>query len=204
MAPEWERLRGVAAGMAEWLADQARQRREEFSATQSEGIGEQANHTLHDHYAGLAESIRTSMNIGWGYGGGPQATPAYPLRSHASYSLPGGRQYSSEQELWADLQRGANADLPAIEVSVDFRQDGTDQRGIYDYIHSQRAVTALRYTTTISRRGEVLRDGPSGVIDVRDGAIGSYGKIKAAIAEIGRFIEDSGPFIRGQLKATAS
>jgi hypothetical protein len=27
---------------------------------------------------------------------------------------------------------------------------------------------------------------------------------QAAIAEIGRFIEDSGPFIRGQLKATAS
>jgi hypothetical protein len=191
--------------MAERLADQARQQLGEFSATQSEGIWEQANRTLHDHYARLAESIQTSMNIGWGHGGGPQATPAYPLRSHASYSLPGGRQFSSEQEMWADLQRGAaNAAPLAIDVSVDFRQEDTDQRGIYDYIRSQRAVTALRYTTTISRRGEVVRDGPSGVIDVRDGAIGSYGKIKAAIAEIGRFIEDSGPFIRGQLKATAS
>jgi hypothetical protein len=84
--------------MAERLADQARQQLGEFSATQSEGIWEQVNRTLHDHYAGLAESIQTSMNIGWGHGG----------------------------------------------------------------------------------------------------------KINAAIAEIGRFIEDSGPFISGQLKATAS
>jgi hypothetical protein len=68
----------------------------------------------------------------------------------------------------------------------------------------QRAVTVLRYTTTISRRGEVLREGPSGVIDVRHGAIGSYTAIKAAIAEIGRFIEDSSPFIREQLQAAAS
>ena len=154
VAREWERLLGVATGMAERLADQARQQLGEFSATQSEGIWEQVNRTLHDHYAALAESIQTSMNIGWGLGGGPQATtPAYPLRSHAT---------------------------------------------------RQRGATVLRYTSQISRQHEVLREGPSGVIDVRDGAIGSYGKIKAAIAEIGQFIEDSGPFIREQLQAAAS
>ena len=89
---------------------------------------------------------------------------------------------------------------PSVDVRVDFRQDGIDDRGLYD-ITSQRGVTVLRYTSQISRQHEVLREGPSGVIDVRYGALGSHGKIKAAIAEIGQFIEDSDPFIREQLQA---
>jgi hypothetical protein len=192
--------------MAERFADQARQRLDEFSAAQSEGIWERANRTLHDHYARLAESVESSMNIGWGLGG-PQATPACPLRSHASYRLPG-RAYPIEGEglegLLASFALGADsASPPSVEVNVDFRQDGADERSTVDYLASRRSVTALRYTVRISRRDEVLREGPTGVIEVRHGAIGSYGAIKAAIAEIGRFIEDSGPFIREQLRAAA-
>jgi hypothetical protein len=77
---------------------------------------------------------------------------------------------------------------PSVEVSVDFRKDDT----------------GVRYASCISRRETVLREGPSGVIDAPYGAIGSYGKIKPAIAEIGRFIQDSGPFIREQLQAAAN
>jgi hypothetical protein len=189
VASEWERLRDVATGMADRLADQARQAVGDFSASQARGIWDQSARTLGDHYGRLAQSLTTSMNISWGVAGGPQPPAAYPLQSRAGYSL---------------ASAPGSPFTPSVEIYVDFLQEGTDERGIHDYIMSQRSPTALRYTARIIRAGQVLSEGPTGVIDVRHGALGSYAAIRSAIGEIGRFIDGSGPLIHEQLRLAAS
>jgi hypothetical protein len=56
----------------------------------------------------------------------------------------------------------------------------------------------LRYSSSFSTDGDVLRDGPAGAIATPHGAIGSYGRIKSALAEIGEFVGNCGAMITEQ------
>lgn len=186
MPSEWERLLGVATGMVERLADQARQRIEEaltdLSTNQAEGVWRQAERDLQEHYERLRESLRP-MNVGWGHTVSG-TTPEHPLGSHASFHLPAGYVFSDDGTLVTTV---GNPDTPPVDVTVDFWQHGSQ----------------LRYTSEVSRRGSALREGPSGVIDCPSGVIGSYSAIKAAMAAIGQFIDASGPVIREHLSGLA-
>jgi hypothetical protein len=172
--------------MVERLADQARQRIEEaltdLSTNQAEGVWRQAERDLQEHYERLRESLRP-MNVGWGHTVSG-TTPEHPLGSHASFNLPAGYVFSDDGTLVTTV---GNPDTPPVDVTVDFWHHGSQ----------------LRYTSEVSRRGSALREGPSGVIDCPSGVIGSYSAIKAAMAEIGQFIDASGPVIREHLSELA-
>ena len=177
---------GVATGMVERFADQARQRIEEaltdLSANQAEGVWRQAERDLQEHYERLRESLRP-MNVGWGHTVSG-TTPEHPLGSHASFNLPAGYVFSDDGTLVTTV---GNPDAPPVDVTVDFWHYGSQ----------------LRYTSEVSRRGSALREGPAGVIDCPSGVIGSYNAIKAAMAVIGQFIDASGPVIREHLSGLA-
>src|SRR5215472_5898450 len=132
---EWERLLGVATGMVERLADQARQRIEEaltdLSANQAEGVWRQAERDLQEHYERLRESLRP-MNVGWGHTVSG-TTPEHPLGCHASFHLPAGYVVSDDGTLVTTV---GNPEVPPVDVTVDFWQRGSQ----------------LRYTSEVSRR----------------------------------------------------
>lgn len=182
VASEWERLLDVAAGMAERLADQARQRIEdaldELTAREADGVWRQAERSLRDHYERLRESL-APLNLGWGYGTSG-STPAHPLGSHASFRRPAGYLVSDDEQLVTTLE---DPGAPPVIVTVDFWQKDGE----------------LRYTSEVSRRGTVLREGPSGVIAIPNGVIAAYGPVKAVIAQVGQFVEEAGPLIRANL-----
>ncbi|HWG03069.1 MAG TPA: hypothetical protein VG164_14620 [Trebonia sp.] len=175
MASEWERVVDMATGFVQRLADQAKQRVEEFADAQAEGIWKQAEHDLRVRCEQLGDSLHLSHGSSGGYDAGDRE---HPLSSETTFRLPS-RSYASVADEAQALASGEGE----ISVTVHFHHIGTQ----------------VRYSAAITRRDVVLRAGPSGVVNAPFGVIAAYAAIKDALAEVDRFIDGSGPFIREQL-----
>lgn len=174
MPSEFEQLLNVAAGFVQRIADEARQRVEDFADAQADGVWGQVEHDLRLHCAHLGDSLRLS----YGFSGDFANRRTHPVDWEATFRRPS-RAYSSVADEAEALASGTGE----ITLSVDFHHIGTE----------------IRYSCAISRRDQVIREGPSGVIAAPLGAISAYVGIKSAISALGKFIDDSGEFIRGQL-----
>ena len=175
MPSEFEHLLNVAAGFVQRVADEARLRVEEFADAQAEGVWKQVDHDLRLHCAQAGDALHLSYSPSGGYF--PDQRD-HPVDWDATFRRPS-RAYSSVADEAEALASGTGE----VTVSVDFHHVGTE----------------IRYSSAITRRDQVIRQGPSGTIPAPYGAISGYGRIKSAIAEIGKFIDGSGPFIRDQL-----
>lgn len=174
MPSEWERLFDLAAGVVQRVADEARLRVEEFTEAQAEGVWKQVEHDLQSHGAQLGDSLHLSH----GFSGGYSADRAHPMHWEATFRKPS-RSYASVADEAQALVSGDGE----VSICVDFHQVGRQ----------------LRYSAAVTRRDQVLREGPSGDINAPYGAIGSYGKIKEAVTEVADFIDASAPLLREQL-----
>lgn len=171
---EFEQLLNVAAGFVQRVADQARLRVEEFADAQAEGVWGQVEHDLRLRCTQLGDSLHLSYSFN------PDFTDrrTHPIDWDVTFRRPS-RAYSSVADEAEALASGTGE----ISLSADFHHIGAE----------------VRYSCAITRRDQVVRQGPAGVIAAPLGAISAYGGIKSAVAKIGAFIDDSGEFIRGQL-----
>lgn len=174
MPSEFEHLLNVAAGFVQRVADQARLRVEEFADAQAEGVWGQVDHDLRLR----ATQLGDSLHLSYGFNANPAGRRTHPVDWEATFRRPS-RAYSSVADEAEALASGTGE----ITISVDFHHVGAE----------------VRYSAAITRRDQVVRQGPSGVISAPLGAISAYGGIKNAVARIGTFIDDSGEFIREQL-----
>jgi hypothetical protein len=175
VASEWDRVVDMATGFVQRLADQAKQRVEEFADGQAEGIWKQAEHDLRVRCEQLGDSLHLSHGSS---GGHAEGSREHPLTWETMFRLPS-RSYSSVAD---EAQALASGD-GEVSVKVDFHHVGTE----------------VRYSAAITRRDQVLREGASGVIKAPFGVIGAYADVKSALTRIETFIDGSGPFIREQL-----
>jgi hypothetical protein len=171
---EFEQLFNVAAGFVQRVADQARARVEEFADAQADGVWGQVEHDLRLHGTQLGDSL----HLNYSFNGDFANRRTHPVDWNATFRRPS-RAYSSVADEAEALASGTGE----ISISVDFHHIGAE----------------IRYSCVITRRDQVVRKGPSGVIPAPLGAISAYGGIKGATAKIGKFIGDSGEFIREQL-----
>ncbi len=174
MPSEFEQLLNVAAGFVQRVADQARLRVEEFADGQAEGVWSQVDHDLRLRAAQLGDS----SHLSYGFGGDFTDRRTHPVGWAVTFRRPS-RSYQSVADEAEALASGTGE----ISICADFHHVGSE----------------VRYSCAITRRDQVIRQGPSGVISAPLGAISAYGGIKNAVAKIGAFIDDSGEFIRGQL-----
>lgn len=156
------------------VADQARLRVEEFAHAQADGVWAQVEHDLRLHGTQLGDSLHLSYS----FNGDFASRRTHPVEWEATYRRPS-RAYSSVADEAEALASGTGE----VCISVNFH-----------HISSE-----IRYSSVITRRDKVVREGPTGTISAPLGAISAYGGIKSAIARIGKFIDDSGEFIREQL-----
>jgi len=75
-----------------------------------------------------------------------------------------------------------------------------DCRGPLSWPDVEHAGGTLQHGSGVGRGGHAVAEDPSGAIDAPRGVIGSYGMVKAAVRDIGAFIDGSEPVIRGQLR----
>ena len=171
---EFEHLLNVATGFVQRVADQARLRVEEFADAQTEGVWEQVEHDLRLHCTQLGDSLHLSYS----FSDDSADRRTHPIDWDATFRRPS-RAYSSVADEAEALASGTGE----ITIAVDFHHVGTQ----------------IRYSSAITRRDQVVRGGPAGAIPAPFGAISGYTRIKSAIAEIGKFIDDATPFVRDQL-----
>jgi hypothetical protein len=171
---EFEQLLNVAAGFVQRVADQARLRVEEFADAQTDGVWGQVEHDLRLHGTQLGDRLHLSYS----FNGDFSSRRTHPVDWDATFRRPS-RAYSSVADEAEALASGTGE----IGISVNFHHIGTE----------------IRYSSVITRRDQVVREGPAGAIAAPLGAISAYGGIKNATAKIGKFIDDSGEFIREQL-----
>ena len=150
---------------------------------------ERAFDDLHRHFARLAALVQAEFNVGWSSGGTADDDWDYPLHWWAEFSSSSSRpvtavgRYTVAEALSA-VSDGSASDKSEITIRADFVHD----------------AGTLRYSSGITAGSQVPVAGPAGVIDAPHGLMGCYRETKAAVRDIGLFIEGSGNVIRDHLR----
>ncbi len=183
MANGWARTLRIAVGLARARVDELRDAGENLAQDQAERFWERAHYDLRQRFSKVTESMRKDLDdFSSGSGGNGDGYSDYPLHWYGSVGRSSRRVFTS----FADMQSAPRD--PEIYLTADFRRDGD----------------VLRYNCEITLNNQqTLRQGPVGVVAIPHGVLGSYLPVKSALAEIGRFIDGSGPFLREQLRALA-
>jgi hypothetical protein len=187
----------VAADLIRGAADQALDYADSAARSQAEALWERGFNDLHSHYERLADGLPSEFCGGHSTGGhhGDQIA-GHPLSWYASFcprSRHSARSYRpgpgmTEQDFVTgfigEVFRNSQPGLPEVGVQVDFTH----------------ASGTLRYSSGVTRGGHIIAEGPAGVISAPRGVSGCYGRIKAALRDIGDFIDGTGPLISAQLR----
>jgi hypothetical protein len=191
--PAWK----LAADLIRGAADQALDYADSLARSQAESLWKRAVGDLDRHCEQLADGLESEFSAGHGTGGYHGDTmPGHPLSWYAEFSprsrrptpdyrpRPGMTEHEFATELIGAALRDSTPALATVGVQVDFRQ----------------TAGTLRYSSAVTRGGNTIAEGPSGVINAPHGAAGSAGQIKAAVRDIGDFIDGNAPLVYAQLR----
>lgn len=192
MASQRDRAWKLAAGLVRGVADQAGEYAEGLARSQADAFWESAFNDLTRRYKQIADRLPSELIGGYGSGGDFCKRPGKPLSWHASFTPRFRRQMptvrGTDHRAFTEFINEAFQDStqapPEVDLHVDFEETGG----------------TLRFSSGVSRSGHTIAAGPAGVINARHGVIGSYGEVKAALRDIGDFIDNSEPLIQDQLR----